>query len=129
MPPPDNRIPCNTPITKVDNNEPEDEEISPVVVAAERGKTKGINKVQGDHIKAWLWRMECKEEYKEEALKEEEETGIPRDLTKPIKCTGCGEQWCKFIAIIQSIWRTGVIPRHLLRAIIVFVPKGNIGDF
>ena len=100
-----------------------------MVLAAKRGKAKGVDKVQAEHTRTWLWRMGCKEDYEEEARKEEEETGIPWDPTKPIKCAGWVNQWRKFIAIIQSIWRTGVIPRHLLWAIIVLVPKGNSGDF
>ena len=73
--------------------------------------------------------MECEEEYEEETRKGEEETGIPRDPIKSLKGEGWGDQWSKFIAIIQSIWRTGVIPRHLLWAIIVLIPKGNSRDF
>ena len=86
VPPPGDRIPCNTSTTIIKYNEPQDDEIRLVVVAAKRGKAKGIDKVQAKHIKTWLWRMKCEEDYKEEARKEEEETGIPRDPTKPIKC-------------------------------------------
>ena len=129
VPPPGGRIPCNTPTTNIDDDEPQDEEICPVVVAAKNGKAKGIDLVQAENIKIWLWKMECKEEYEEETQKEEEETGIPRDPTKPLKGAGWGDQWHKFVAIIQSVWRTGVIPWHLLRGIIVLIPKGNSGDF
>ena len=73
--------------------------------------------------------MTMEEEYKADAQKEEEETGVPRDPVKPLKGAGWGDQWHKFVEIIQSIWRTGVIPRHLLRAIIMLIPKGNSGDF
>ena len=117
------------PTTDINDDEPQDEEIRPVVVAAKRGKAKGIDLVQANNIKTWLWKMECEEDYEEEVQKEEEETDIPWDLTKPLKRAGRGDQWRKFVAIIQSVWRTGVTPRHLLRAIIVLIPKGNIGDF
>jgi len=99
-----------------------------VVVAAKDGKAKGIDLVQAENIKIWLWKMECEEDYEEEARKEGEETGIPWDPTKPLKCAGWGDQWRKFVAIVQSVWRTGVIPRHLLRAIIVLIRKGKSGD-
>ena len=90
--PPGDCIPCNTSTTSIDDDEPQDEEIRPVVVAAKNGMAKGIDLVQAKNIKIWLWKMECKEEYEEEARKEEEETGIPRDPTKPNNCTGWGDQ-------------------------------------
>ena len=73
--------------------------------------------------------MTQEEEYEADAQREEEDTVIPRDPTKSIKGAGWGDQWSKFVEIIQSIWRMRVIPRHLLRAIIVLIPKGNSGDF
>ena len=129
VPPPGDRIPCNVSTTDIEYNKPQDKEICPMVVAVKRGKAKSIDLVQAKHTKTNLWGIECKEDYKEEARKEEEETGIPLDLTKPIKCTGWGYQWLKFVAVIQSIWRTGVIPRHLLWTSIVLIPKRNSRDF
>ena len=88
VPPPGDHIQCNTLTTDIDNEEPQDEEIRPVVVVAKNGKAKGIDLVQAKNIKIWLWKVECKEEYEEEARKEEEETGISREPTKPLKGAG-----------------------------------------
>jgi len=129
VPPPGDRIPCNVPTTNIDDEAPKDEEIRPVVVAAKNGKAKGIDMVQTENIKTWMWKMMVEEGYEVDAQIEEEETGVPRDPDKPLKGAGGGDQWRKFVEIIKSIWRTGVIPRHLLRAIIVLIPKGNRGDF
>ena len=43
VPPSGDRIPCNTPTTDIDNNEPQDGEICPVVVVAKNGKARGID--------------------------------------------------------------------------------------
>ena len=129
VPPPGDRIPCTMPTTDIKDEEPKDEEIRPVVVAANDGKSKGIDMVQAENIKIWLWKMTVEEEYEADAQREEEETGIPRDSTKPIKGAGWGDQWRKFVEIIQSIWRMRIISRHLLRVIVVLIPKGNSGDF
>ena len=59
-----------------------------MVVAVENGKVKGIDLVQAENIKTWLWKMVQEEEYKADAQRQEEETGIPRDPTKPIKGAG-----------------------------------------
>ena len=54
VPPPGERIPYNVPTTNIDNEEPQDEEVRPVVVASKNGKSKGINLVQAENIKIWL---------------------------------------------------------------------------
>ena len=58
VPPPGNRIPRNTHTTNIDDNEPQDDEIRPVVMASKRGKAPGVHKVQAKKIKTWLWKME-----------------------------------------------------------------------
>ena len=63
--PPGNNIPYNVPPTNVDDDKPQDTEIRPVVEAAKGGKAKGINLLQAEHIKLWLWRMECEEQYED----------------------------------------------------------------
>ena len=89
VPPPGDRILCNTPTTDIDNDEPQDEEILTVVVVAKRGKAKGINLVQAKNINVAV-EDGYEEDYEEEVRKEEEETGIPWDPTKPLKCAGWG---------------------------------------
>ena len=48
--------------------------------------------MQAESIKHWLWKMTQEEEYEAETQREEEETGVLRDPTKPIKGAGWGDQ-------------------------------------
>ena len=63
--------------------------------------------VQAENIKTWLWKMTVEEGYEADAQQEEEETGVPRDPAKPLKGAKWGNQWRKFVEIIQSICRLG----------------------
>ena len=54
VPHPGNHIPCNVPTTDINDKEPQDKEIHPMVVAVKNRKAKGIDLVQAKNIKIWL---------------------------------------------------------------------------
>ena len=64
-----------------------------------------------EDVKAWLHGIK---------LEEDSEVG-PNNI-------GAGDNWCKFVLLVQAIWDHGEIPPQLLWVIIVLIPKGG-GDY
>ena len=67
--------------------------------------------MQAEDIKAWLHNIK---------LEEDPEVG-PNSI-------GVGNNWRKFILLVQAIWDHDEIPPQLLWVIIILIPKGG-GDY
>jgi hypothetical protein len=86
---------------------PPEPEIRVKVKNLRNGRSGGAAKIRAEDIKRWL-----------RGMIEEEEKGTE----------GAGDKWRLFVKLIQTIWRTGTVPRQMLWVIIVLIPKGG-GDY
>ena len=67
--------------------------------------------MRAEDVKAWLHGIK---------LEEDPKTG-PNNKH-------AGDNWCRFVALIQALWDHGDIPPQLLLMIVVLIPKGG-GDY
>jgi len=107
VPPPGDPIPINVEPSPVRDEVPEEPEIREKVINLRNGRSGGAAKIRAEDIKQWL-----------RGMIEEEEKGTE----------GAGDKWRLFVKLIQTIWRTGVLPQQMYWVIIVLIPKGG-GDY
>ena len=107
IPPPGDSIPIHVEPFDLNDEVPEEVEIRAVVAKMRNGRAGGSGGIRAEHIKDWL-----------RGMKEEEIEGREK----------AGDLWRLFVRLIQSIWRTGSIPRQMLWMVVVLLPKGG-GDF
>jgi hypothetical protein len=75
------------------------------------GRASGTSGMHVEDVKAWLHSIR---------LEEDTEVG-PNNIR-------AGDNWRKFLLLVQAIWDHGEIPPQLLWVIIVLIPKGG-GDY
>ena len=89
--PPGDCIPRTAPPSDIDNEDPQDEEIRPVVVVDKNGKAKGVDLVQAKNIKIWPGKMTLEEDYEEDAIPSRcaptSAESIPAPRTAPPRAT------------------------------------------
>ena len=109
--PPGDPIPINVDPYEVQDEVPGDMEIRAKVKDLRNGRAGGASKMRAEDIRGWL-----------RGIEEEE------DQKRGTEGAGAGNKWRLFIKLIQSIWRTGSIPRQMVWVIVVLIPKGG-GDY
>ena len=109
--PPGESIPRNAERTASDDEAPSDEELRRATKRGGNNKSGGSSGMRVEDLKEWLAGAE-----REERAEKEGEEGYK----------GRGDMWRVLVRLVQHIWRTGEIPRQMLRTIIVLIPKGNL---
>lgn len=107
--PPGDPIPINVDPYEVQDEVPGDMEIRAKVKDLRNGRAGGASKMRAEDIRGWL-------------------RGIEEEEDQKRGTEGAGNKWRLFVKLIQSIWRTGSIPRQMMWVIVVLIPKGG-GDY
>ena len=104
-------LPINIPRIDIADHTPTDGKIREVARELLNGRAGGASGMHAEDVKAWLHGIK---------LEEDPKTGPNNE--------NAGNNWHRFVALIQAIWDHGDIPPQLLWMIVVLIPKGG-GDY
>ena len=109
--PPGDPLPINVDPIPLNDDVPSDGEIREAAGGLTNGRASGASGMRAEDVKAWLHGIK---------LEEDPEVGPNNE--------GAGDNWRKFVLLVQAIWDHGEIPPQLLWVIIILIPKGG-GDY
>jgi hypothetical protein len=104
-------LPINIPRVDIADHTPTDGEIREAARELSNGRAGGAPGMRAEDVKAWLHGIK---------LEEDPKTGPTNE--------NAGDNWRRFVTLIQAIWDHGDIPPQLLWMIVVLIPKGG-GDY
>ena len=104
-------LPINIDPIQLNDKAPSDGEIREAAGGLTNGRAADASRMHAEDVKAWLHGIK---------LEEDPKVG-PNNI-------GAGDNWRKFVMLVQAIWDHGEIPPQLLWVIMVLIPKGG-GDY
>jgi hypothetical protein len=102
-------LPINIPWVDIADHTPTDGEIREAALELSNGRAGGASGMRAEDVKAWLHGIK---------LEEDPNTGPNNE--------NAGNNWRRFVTLIQAIWDHGDIPPQLLWMIVVLIPKGGV---
>ena len=109
--PPGEPLPTNIVPIQLNDDAPSNGEIREAAGRLTNGRAAEASGMRAEDVKAWLHGIKLEE-----------------DLRVGPNNIGAGDNWRKFVLLVQAIWDHGDIPPQLLWVIIVLIPKGR-GDY
>ncbi len=107
---PGDPLPINYGPIEINDDAPSDKEIRLATSKLLNGRAAGASKMHAEHVKDWLWSVHREEDVKGQWA------------------PGNGDNWQRFVHLVQATWIYGIIPHQLLRIMVVLIPKGG-GDY